>query len=523
MSVELIKKPITLDEMTRKESTQVIKERDIIVPDGKPDMQTVLQIDGKIIMDQIDVSQDRIMYRGKVNITILYTAPNNPSCICTMKGSIPIDDFMIMEGVDRDQRVDFEYNIEHISYNILNERKINVKSIIQIESLATRCNETTIITNIETDSAVETMRENIEIVSLDTEKEDKVIVKEDLTVAQNKPSIGEILSTRVQVQEEQVKRTETEIKYNGMLEVMTMYKASGNEDNVEIIAHRIPFEGTIDNVKEDNEVFWNCTLDVEPSYMQVTPDYDGEDRVIESEFIVTAKYSKYTRENEEFITDIYCPGKKVAMKENQLEYMNLFNRTEFSVPRKEAVGVDHIGTDDMQVFSIDIKPTVEEKEVLGDRLNLKGILEMKLVGLVPSQNNAIITAMNVVPFTQELDIKGMTDKSFILPKIQVKDVKVYSQTKKEVVIEYLLDCVAEVYTKNVLDVVEEVSLEDMTKDEIDHYPSMTVYQVRKGDSLWELAKRFNTTVSEIQALNDLDSTDALKDGQKIIILKKVKF
>lgn len=35
MSVELIKKPITLDEMTKKESVQVIKERDLIVPDGK--------------------------------------------------------------------------------------------------------------------------------------------------------------------------------------------------------------------------------------------------------------------------------------------------------------------------------------------------------------------------------------------------------------------------------------------------------------------------------------------------------
>ena len=31
MAVELVKKPITLEGMTRKESVQVIKERDIIV------------------------------------------------------------------------------------------------------------------------------------------------------------------------------------------------------------------------------------------------------------------------------------------------------------------------------------------------------------------------------------------------------------------------------------------------------------------------------------------------------------
>ena len=63
----------------------------------------------------------------------------------------------------------------------------------------------------------------------------------------------------------------------------------------------------------------------------------------------------------------------------------------------------------------------------------------------------------------------------------------------------------------------------MSLEELDKYPSMTVYQVKKGDSLWELAKRFNTTVKEIQEINDIELTENLKDGQKIIILKKVKF
>ena len=63
MSVELIKKPITLEEMTQRESVQVIKERDLIVPDGKPDLQAVIQLDGDVVIDQVDVSQDRVMYR----------------------------------------------------------------------------------------------------------------------------------------------------------------------------------------------------------------------------------------------------------------------------------------------------------------------------------------------------------------------------------------------------------------------------------------------------------------------------
>ena len=522
MAVELVKKPITLDGMTKKENVQVIKERDIIVPDGKPDMQNVIQLDGNVVMDQIDVNQDKIMYRGKINVNILYTAPNNSGCIYTMHSSIPIDDFMIMDGVDKDQRIDFKYDIEHMSYNILNERKVNVKAIMQMEVYATSCNEAVLITGMETDSPIEAKKETIEIVSLAAEKEDKVIVKEDLTIAQNKPSIGEILKTVLQIQEEQVKRTESEIKYNGIIEVTTMYKANEEETNIQIVSHRVPFEGAIENLKNEEEVYWDCKLSVEPSLMQVAPDYDGEDRVVECEFIITAKYCKYNKAEEQVVSDIYCPGKKISTSEKNLDYMTLFNRSQLSIPKKDSISIENLSTENIEVFSVEIKPTVEEKTILDDRLILGGMLEMKAVCLLTDENK-IEAAINVVPFAQEIEIRGIPNKALIIPSVTVKDTKLYAQTKKELVLEYLLDCTAEVYTKETLNVLEEINLEDMTKEEIDQYPSMTVYQIKKNDTLWELAKRFNTTVKEIQDINDMELTDNLKEGQKIIILKKVKF
>ena len=523
MAVELVRKPVTLEKMTRKESVQVIKERDIIVPDGKPDMQNVVQLDGSVVLDQIDVSQDKVMYRGKINVNILYTAPNNPSCIYTMKSSIPIDDFMIMEGVDKEQRVDFKYDVEHMSYNILNERKVNVKAIMQNEVYATGSSEAMLLTSVETDAPIQTREQTVEIVSLSTEKEDKVIVKEDLTVAQNKPSIGEIIKSSFQIQEEQIKRTESEIKYNGIIEVTTMYKANNDETNIQIINHRVPFEGTIENLKNEEEVYWDCRLSVEPSYMQVTPDYDGEDRVIESEFIVTAKYAKYNRSEETLISDIYCPGKRVSASEQALEYMTLFNRSELSIPKKDAISIEEISVDNLEVFNVEIKPTIEEKVISDDKLTIRGMLEMRAVCLVNNEVNSIETAINVVPFSQEIEIRGIPAKALVIPNVTIKDTKLYAQTKKELVLEYLLDCTAEVYTKEAIKVLDEVALEDMSREELDQYPSMTVYQVRKGDSLWELAKRFNTTVKEIRDLNDIELAENLKEGQKIIILKKVKF
>ncbi len=523
MSVELIKKPITVDEMAKKESVQVIKERDLIVPDGKPDLKSVVQLDGNMCIDKIDVSQDRVMYRGKINVCILYKSMGNQKCMHTMKGSIPIEDFIILDGLNKDQRIDFNYEVEHMSYNILNERKVNVKAIIQINVEATGCKETTIITDIQADSMIETKEEEIQIVSLCNEKEDKIIVKEDLTVASSKPCIAEILKSCLKIQDEQAKRTDSEIKYNGMLEVITMYKVIGDED-IQIVTHRVPFEGRIESPQEDNEMYWDCKLSVEPSYMQVSPDYDGEDRIIESEFIVSAKYCTYNKSTYDTVSDIYCPGKKIKTKEKVLEYMNLRDRVELAIPKKEAVEFDVDFPEGAEVFSAEIKPTIEEKTLQGNQLNLRGMLEIRLLLLCRSEEaNKLETIVSVVPFSQDLEVARVEGKVLVSPFIDIKDINIYAQTKREVVLEYLLGCCAQIYEQSTLNILEEIEMEDMTKEEMDAYPSMTVYQVKKGDTLWSLAKRYNTTVRDIQELNDLDMPESLREGQKIIILKKVRF
>ena len=524
MSVELIKKPITLDEMTKKESVQVIKERDLIVPDGKPDLQTVMQLDGEVCIDQIDVTQDRIMYRGRINVCILYRTMGNSKCVYTMKSAIPVEDFVIVDGINKDQRVDFDCKIEHMAYNILNERKVNVKAIMCINVVATSCKDTTIITEIQAEGPIETKEEEIEIVSLCNEKEDKNIVKQELTVPSTKPCIDEIIKTAATIQDEQVKRTDSEVKYSGMIEVVTMYKVAGDSDDIEIVTHRVPFEGSIESPQEDDEMYWDCELSVEPSFMQVSPDYDGEDRIIECELSVTAKYCNYNKTTYDTISDVYCPGKKINTKEKVLDYMNLANKAHKAIPKKESIALEDDFGENAEIFSVSIKPTVEEKEYANDTLTLSGMLEIKILMLCKGEEMCEVqNVINVVPFSQEMEIGKISDKMYIDPSVDAKDVNIYAQTKKEVVLEYLLDCKVDVYEEALLKVLEEVDVEDMSKEEMDAYPSMTVYQVKKGDSLWNLAKRFNTTIKDIQELNDIDVSDNLKEGQKIIILKKVKF
>ena len=53
--------------------------------------------------------------------------------------------------------------------------------------------------------------------------------------------------------------------------------------------------------------------------------------------------------------------------------------------------------------------------------------------------------------------------------------------------------------------------------------SVTIYCINKGDTLWNLAKKYNTTIDEIMNINEIENQDELIAGKKIIIPGRCSF
>ncbi|MEG1505738.1 MAG: LysM peptidoglycan-binding domain-containing protein, partial [Lachnospiraceae bacterium] len=68
-------------------------------------------------------------------------------------------------------------------------------------------------------------------------------------------------------------------------------------------------------------------------------------------------------------------------------------------------------------------------------------------------------------------------------------------------------------------VITNVTTEPYSMEEIEKRPGIIGYLVKEGDELWDLAKRYCTTVEGIMDINGLTEAD-VKEGERILIFKE---
>ena len=103
--MEFITKNINIDKKVGCETSQILIEGDIIVPDFKPDIDKILEANVNSYIDSKEISNERINFKGNLDINILYIAKGANKAIYSMKNTIPISDFIAMDGIDKNMTI----------------------------------------------------------------------------------------------------------------------------------------------------------------------------------------------------------------------------------------------------------------------------------------------------------------------------------------------------------------------------------------------------------------------------------
>lgn len=520
MTNELVREKIFLDQSVGKESTQVLLEGDIIVPDIKPDMSLLLQTEPKVIIERVETSNDRINFIGQLSISVLYISKTAEKSVHNMILTAPIDEFINMDGVSKDHFVTAKAELISIEYKMLNDRKLNYRAIVNIVAHAERSDIHEMVVHIHDVSENQMLKSQLNVNRTVENKADRFTVKDQLNVPSNKPNIREVLQCSSALINKEVQISAGRISISGDLLLTTLYRGDNEEKLIEFIEHEIPFSNHFDINDALDDMFADVDLQILDEYVQIRADSDGEDRQLEIEITIGANMKVYTSCAMQVLEDAYLINKTLDFNKVKLKYPRLVCRNRNQAPIKEIVKIPGTSPDMLQIFRIKGTPYLDEVKITDDKAVVEGAIDADILYVAESDETPLYSFKTTIPYRQVIEVKGATADMQVNVDVAIDHVSFNLLSGLETEVRFQLSFNAQVTEEQEVYVINHIEFNDMDMGELDKMASMTVYLVQPSDTLWTIAKRYNTPIDELLTINELDD-HKIVPGQKLLILKKV--
>ncbi|MCL2854105.1 MAG: DUF3794 domain-containing protein [Defluviitaleaceae bacterium] len=518
--MELVRENIILNKHVGREKSQLLLEGDIIVPEAKPDIASVLKNGAKVSVSKVTAGAGRISFSGKMRVDVLYLADNGEISVHSVGTQVFIDDFINMEGVEPQMWVNLTAEIANVDYRIVNDRKLNYRAVIDITAEAWDNKEFNAVRNIEGLGDTQQKNTFFTATNMTAKQMDHFTIRDEVALPPIKPDIRELLQVGVEIAGKEVRLADGRVDVSGNLIISPLYKGSEEDSIIEFADFELPFSGSLDVAAASEVAFGDVNLYITDHVVDIIADAEGADRVLSMEVTIGADIKISESRSVDILADAYCIDQNLNIAAENIEYQRLVcrNRNQFSL--KEVVGFAD-APEILQILQVDGIARVEDISVAEDKVVVEGIVEADILYVANSDTAPLANYTAHLPIRQVIETKGATPAMAAQISYNIDQINFNMLGGSEVELRFNLNFDTLVQEPSQVQFIQEIEFNPLDKDALEALPSMVVLVAEKGDSLWSIAKKYNADLEELAQINQLETTDALISGQKLLVVKKV--
>lgn len=486
--------------------TSVIADSDAIVSDSKPDLLKIIQIDPSVRVTKAEVLNGKMMIGGQVSYKILYQ-PENTESVCSMTASA---DFSHME--ENSAFTDGMYahviaDAEHIEWELINSRKIKVKSVISLDVGVDSSSPVSLPLDISGDN-IQVKYEDFCGYQRLVNKRDIITVSDSLSLPSGKANIGSLLKSDATLCSKDVKVISGKVIVKGDIKINNLYIPEGT-NSVDFCSHNVPFTEILDAEGITENDLCNVKTEIEDCDFSLATDSDGDVRVINSNIRIGVKICADTAVSEKVITDVYSLIDNLEINTTPVNFKKTLASSSFGHTLKCSVRPGNISS----VYNVAAKPTVTSCVAAENSVTLEGYIDLCALCITQGEVCPIKVHNEELPFKIEADMPGCHTSVDVSADIETSDINHMLDSSGELGLKITLSCNVSATENGTIDIVDKIESSGPADSRT---PSIVLYFVQKNDTLWDIAKRYHTKAEYIEELNG-EAAQALKCGSQILI------
>lgn len=514
--MEQLKKAVRCNCMGRRMADQFYVDDDVNVPDVKSDVARVILSEGHMKVEDIKMVENYARVAGKIGYQILYVTEAGEQKLSSLQGKLPFEEMVYVEEEPKGPIFLKSSNIE-ITTTLIHSRKLNIKAMAEMELGSEGAQEDEITLDVEDDEPLYKKFGTKELLKLHTSKKDTYRIKEEMGIPGTKENIGTLLWTEIASRKLDTRLGTDELILRGELQVFCFYESlEGKTDWVE---QMVPYEGKIDCYGADDTMYHHLYAELMDENVDVRMDEDGEMRIFGIEATLEIRLAVYEEEKLEVLEDVYSLRQLCRPDIKELTFESLVMQNHSKCKVTEQLSLPELKDNILQICHSSGFLQMEHTEIVPEGILAEGVLNICFL---------YVKADDVVPF----DIwQGMVPFSHTIESNEIRPDMKYDITSALEQLTVGLLGSDEVEVKAVLAFnnflrrpveianISKIDIEPMDMQQMESAPGIVGYIAKEGDELWNLAKRYSTTIEGIMEVNEMSAPE-LKPGDKILIFKE---
>ncbi len=504
MSAEVRKSSVEINKTLYNGKGQTVCQSDMIVPDTMPDVLKILQVDSVAMVESKIITEGKISVRGTVECCVLYV-PENARGVKSVTCPISFTYTENVKDVEENMVFQDRCQVTHIEYQLVNSRKISIKAVVEIESK--------VIGKVEIECVCGVEGEDAELRDINLRGRNMVVAQStDISVSETFPMPKNaecILKCDSRIKSKDVKIINNKIVAKGEVDVAVLYWG-GEEAECEYAV--VPFTEILDaeGIREDQ--LTEVNYEIKHTRCDIREGEGGK----ELKFDAVIEVAVTGEENVEFIavSDVYGTGVGLLPRFSKIQVEELVGRVSTEVSLREIVSTEQNSPDIKKVYCVKTKANVSGYKITESGIKVEGNVECSVIYLTEKEDAMVHTAFYTLPFNGI--ISGNYDEKCTVNAVAQVGSCEHSVSGNNVELRLTVKICAEVEIPVECEIVTDIEEEAQCPKS---RPAMVLYFVQKGDTMWEIAKKYNSRIGEIEKVNKIDG-DNLQEGMMLLIPKK---
>ncbi len=480
----------------------------IIVPDVKPDILKVLQVDAESYLEEKTVENGKLILKGKVKINVLYIPESEEDHVQCLNGTFEFCETVKKAEFEQGMDVIAVCDTSKVGYKLINSRKIGFEAQVIINVTVTSEETISFVCDIDSEKA-EFIKNSICVKEASLHKEFTLSIDETVDLPYN--NVAEILKGTATITEKDCRSITGKLVVKGKACATVLYVTENG--TYEHIDFEMPFTEVFDWEKINEDCDCELVYDVKEAEFKLKDGAEEGKKYISAciQVQVTAFMDNF--QNLQYIKDCYFTDSLCNLEYSNLVCEDVCAKPMFSNLVKHMIEKEGNLPDISGIYTSVAKPYITSTDVQNGRISVSGKISLCILYLSDDPRNPLSGLTEEVPFSHMIECANATQETEVLLKVECEHISCTLNSSNSIEVRCGICIEGKVIKKSEIKVIKDIALLENKEKE----KAMIVYFSKKGDTVWNIGKRYGVKCQDIKDCNHLEEGEEPVPGQKIVI------